>query len=183
MIKSIKANLLLNINDTHNVLCTTYFAIVWCKKYCQFLLFVFSDLWISIVILMNCLFYFNAQTTCQDCVDYSAVYCIGLNQPWPICFWLKLLVIKFLSQFKFQIIFLLRFSAIFMYFRLSTIPQKKKDHSLASFQEDWLTKEEFRSWLRKVEKNHRKCIVLFAVKQMEDYRSYSLIKKEKCTVS
>lgn len=28
MIKSIKAYLLLNINDNHNVLCTTYFAIV-----------------------------------------------------------------------------------------------------------------------------------------------------------
>ena len=32
MIKSVKANLLLNINDTHNVLCTTYFVIVWFKN-------------------------------------------------------------------------------------------------------------------------------------------------------
>ena len=52
-----------------------------------------------------------------------------------------------------------------MYFRLSVVSQKKKDHSAALFQEDWLTKEEFESWLRKVEKSHRKCIVLLAVKQ------------------
>ena len=36
-----------------------------------------------------------------------------------------------------------------MYFRLSVMLQKKKD-PVASFQEDWLTKEEFKSWLRKV---------------------------------
>ena len=29
-----------------------------------------------------------------------------------------------------------------MYFRLSIMSQKKKDHSVALFQEDWLTKEE-----------------------------------------
>ena len=64
--------------------------------------------------------------------------------------------------------------------------QKKKDHSVASVQEDWFTKEEFKSWLRKVEQSHRKCIVLFAAKQtlqMEDNRRYSFIRKEKCTVS
>ena len=52
-----------------------------------------------------------------------------------------------------------------MYFKLNIMSQKKKDHSVASFQENWLTKEEFKSWLRKVKKSHRKCIVLFAVKQ------------------
>ena len=36
-----------------------------------------------------------------------------------------------------------------MYFRLSVMLQKKKD-PVASFQEDWLTMEEFKSWLRKV---------------------------------
>ena len=64
--------------------------------------------------------------------------------------------------------------------------QKKKDHSVASFQEDWFTKKEFKSWLRKVEESHRKCIVLFAVKQtlqIEDHWSYSFIRKEKCAVS
>ena len=29
---------------------------------------------------------------------------------------------------------------------------KKKGHSVASFQEDWLTKEEFNFWLRKLKK-------------------------------
>ena len=142
--------------------------------------------------LVNLYRYFNELFVLFQCSNYLSrlcgLLCSILHRSksavtYMLSFWLKLLVIKFLSQFKFQIIFLLRFSAIFMYFRLSTIPQKKKDHSLASFQEDWLTKKEFKSWLRKVEKNHRKCIVLFAVKQMEDYRSYSLIKKEKCTVS
>ena len=52
-----------------------------------------------------------------------------------------------------------------MYFRLSIMSQKKKDHSVVSFQEDWLTKEEFKSWLKKVEKSHRKHIALFAFKQ------------------
>ena len=42
--------------------------------------------------------------------------------------------------------------------------QKKKDQSVASFQEDLLTKKELKSWLRKVG-NNRKCIVLFAIKQ------------------
>ena len=42
---------------------------------------------------------------------------------------------------------------------------KKKGHSVASFQEDWLTKEEFNFWLRKLKKNHRKHMVLFTVKQ------------------
>ena len=39
--------------------------------------------------------------------------------------------------------------------------QKKKDHSVASFQENWLTKEEFKSWLRKVKKKPQKvcCII------------------------
>ena len=48
-----------------------------------------------------------------------------------------------------------------MYFRLSVVSQKKKDHSAASFQEDWLTKEEFEPWLRKVEKKPQKvyCII------------------------
>ena len=41
-----------------------------------------------------------------------------------------------------------------MYFRLSIMSQKKKDRSVASFQEDWLAKEEFKSWLRKVLKRH-----------------------------
>ena len=66
-----------------------------------------------------------------------------------------------------------------MYFKLNVMSQKKKDHSAASFQEDWLTKEEFKSWLRKVEESHRKCIVLFAAKQalqMEDHRPYSFMK-------
>ena len=46
--------------------------------------------------------------------------------------------------------------------------------------------EEFKSWIKKVEKSHIECIVLFAVKQqtlqMEDHQSYSLIRKEKRTV-
>ena len=51
-----------------------------------------------------------------------------------------------------------------MYSRLSIMSQKKKD-SIASFEEDWLTKKEFKFWLRKVKKSHKKHIVLFAVKQ------------------
>ena len=51
-----------------------------------------------------------------------------------------------------------------MYFRFSIMSQKNKDHSVASFQEDWLTNEEFKSWLRKIKKSHRKHIVLYAVK-------------------
>ena len=52
MIKSVKANLLLNINDTHNVLCTTYFVIVWFKNqnFCS----CFNEL----------LFFFSAGMTC-----------------------------------------------------------------------------------------------------------------------
>ena len=86
MVKSVKADLLLNINGTHNVFCTTYFAIVWCKKYC----------WLDSIVhhywLVNFWCYFNellfcfiAQTTCWYFVEYSVVYYIGLNQPWPIC--------------------------------------------------------------------------------------------------
>ena len=39
--------------------------------------------------------------------------------------------------------------------------QKKKDHSVASFQEDWLINEESKFWLRKVEKKSQKvyCII------------------------
>ena len=39
--------------------------------------------------------------------------------------------------------------------------QKKKDNSVASFQEEWLTKEEFKSWRRKVEKKPQKayCVI------------------------
>ena len=50
--------------------------------------------------------------------------------------------------------------------------QKKKGHSVVSFQEDWLTKEEFKSWLRKVEVKHQTL-------QMENHQPYRLIRKEK----
>ena len=65
------------------------------------------------------------------------------------------------SPFKFQIIFLLKFSAVFMYFRLSIMSQKKKDHSVPLFQEDWLTKEKFKFWLRKVEKKATESILCY----------------------
>ena len=39
-----------------------------------------------------------------------------------------------------------------------------KDYSVALFQEGWLTREEFKSCPRKVEKSHKNCFVLFAVK-------------------
>ena len=48
-----------------------------------------------------------------------------------------------------------------MYFRFSIMSQKNKDHSVASFREDWLTNEEFKSWLRKIKKKPQKayCII------------------------
>ena len=44
---------------------------------------------------------------------------------------------------------------------------KKKERSLASFQEDWLSKLEFKSWLRKVEKQSHKAYCVFCSKTID----------------
>ena len=54
-----------------------------------------------------------------------------------------------------------------MYFKLSIISQKKKDHSVVSFQEDWLTKDEFKSWLWKVEKKPQKAYSIIYSKTID----------------
>ena len=45
--------------------------------------------------------------------------------------------------------------------------KKKKDHSVASFQEDWFTKEEFKSWVRKVEKKPQKTYCVLCSKTID----------------
>ena len=45
--------------------------------------------------------------------------------------------------------------------------KKKKDHSVASFQEDWLTKEEFKSWVRKMEKKSQKAYCVLCSKVID----------------
>ena len=63
--------------------------------------------------------------------------------------------------------------------------QKNKDQSVASFQEDLLTKTELKPWLRKVG-GHRKGIALFSIKQcIANSRSLALqsFREEKRRVS
>ena len=45
--------------------------------------------------------------------------------------------------------------------------KKKKGYSVASFQEDWLTKEEFKSWVRKVEKKLQKAYCVLCSKTID----------------
>ena len=113
-IKSVKTDLLLNINDTHIVLCASILQ------------------WFDVKNIV--------QIVCPDyLLRLCGILCSVLHRSksaltYMPSFLCELLVIKFLSQFKFQIIFLL--SIVFMYFRLSIMSQKQKDHSVASFQED-----------------------------------------------
>ena len=45
--------------------------------------------------------------------------------------------------------------------------KKKKDQSVASFQEDWLTKEEFKSWVKKAEKKSQKAYCVLCSKTID----------------
>ena len=45
--------------------------------------------------------------------------------------------------------------------------KKKKGYSVASFQEDWLTKEEFKSWVKKAEKKSQKAYCVLCSKTID----------------